>query len=167
MASPRVYIRKNRLQSGFMVLELVVVMGLLAIVGSLGLFMSMDSLRGGAFRDERDMVVSSLQRARSQAINNICLGSGCVEGQKHGVHIGSGEYVIFQGENYDAATSTNIIIKSVSAAVFATGTENTVFNNLSGNLSVPTPAIITVFGLSRQASSTISINAEGRITWTN
>ena len=64
---PGVEIPARNSRAGFTFIEILMVMALLAILGGLGLFMSMESMRGGTFRDNRNIIVSSLQRARSMA----------------------------------------------------------------------------------------------------
>ena len=166
MASPKICILKpaRAASKGFTVLEMLVVMGLLAIVSALGLFMSMDSYRGGSFRNERDTIVTALQTARSQAMNNICLGSGCTDGKAHGVHFEIGKYIIFQGNAYSSSDPLNQTIASNDPNVVVTGPADVIFSQLSGQV-----AAAGTIAVSDQAghSSTISINGEGQIVWTN
>src|SRR5271154_5232788 len=86
--------------SGFTLLEILVVMGILTVVAGFGLALSLDGYRDYLFRDERDTVIGALQKARSQAINNVCLGSGCSDGVPHGVFLQNSQYTIFQGASY-------------------------------------------------------------------
>ena len=62
-------------QSAFTLIEMVVVMAIISLIGTFTAFVSIDSYRGYAFRSERDTLVASLERARSQSINNMCLGA--------------------------------------------------------------------------------------------
>lgn len=126
--------------------------------------MSMSSYRGYSFRNERNMLISILQKARSQATSNFCLGSLCPDGQPHGVHIDPGQYVIFQGTTYVSGNSLNEIIKPNLGNILINAPTDIVFAQLSG--SVTTPGTITI---SDQAghSSMISVNGEGQIIWTN
>lgn len=159
MELPRTYIHKQ----GFTLIEIVVVMGLLAILGSLGLIMSLDSYRSYAFRNERDLIVTVLQKARSQAINNVCLGSGCTSGADHGVHLQTGSYTIFQGTIFASANhSLDQVVQSSSATVQLSGLTDVVFSQLSGN-AAPAGNITVSDGVGH--STTISINDAGRIDW--
>jgi len=58
----------------------------MGIITAFGLVMNMNAFRGFSFRNDRDTMVAALQKARSQAINNICLGTGCTDGKPHGVY---------------------------------------------------------------------------------
>ena len=178
MASPKAFINKTifshwfttrAARAGFTFIEILVVMGMLAILAALGLFMSMESMRGGAFRDNRNIIVSSLQRARSLAVNNICVG-GCTEGVAHGVHFETTSVVIFQGQNYDPAAPTNepVPLSSNAITIDVTGAAggNIIFDNLSGNL-IPETATSTSIIVKDNAGhiSEIEVNSEGRINW--
>ena len=91
----------GKTRAGMTLAEVIVVMAILSIVAAISLAVSMDSYRGYAFRGDRDMLVAVLQKARSQAINNICRGSSCTNGKPHGVHFASpGQYVIFEGTDF-------------------------------------------------------------------
>ena len=168
MALPKAFIN-NR---GFTLIELSVTMGLLVILGSLGLFMSMDSMRSGAFRDDRDTAVSGLQRARSLAVNNMCFGATCTEGVPHGVRFypkgdpNESKFVIFQGVDYDhRESSADEIIEYNNRTTYVDDSSiiDIVFDRLSGN------AITKSVTLKDNAghASIIDINSEGRIDWTN
>src|SRR3989344_9280246 len=67
---------KNRLKrslslTGFTLTEILVVVGIFALLMSFSLVVSLDIYRGDSFRAEQDFVISILQKARSQSINNI------------------------------------------------------------------------------------------------
>ena len=155
----------NKRNSGFTVLEVMVVMGLLAAIGSLSLFMGMESFRGGSFRNDRDMVVDSLRRARSMAINSVCSGSGCGDGKSHGVHFDPDKkgIILFQCDNYDAIDSSNEAIPFDNKTVYidASSSVDIIFERLSGN-STTTNVILKD---SANHISTIGINSAGRVDW--
>ncbi len=90
-------------ERGMTMLEIMVVFALIAIVGGFALLVSMDSLRGAIHRSDRDLIISVLQRARAQAVNNICVGSStCTDGKRHGVRVFHDRVVLFQtSTDYD------------------------------------------------------------------
>jgi len=146
--------------------EVIVVMGIFAMVGGFALFVSMETYRGSSFHSDRNLLVATLQRARAQAINNICLGT-CTDGKKHGVAIRPTEYpdsyVIFQTSNdYAARDVPQDAPFEASPISGQTGDSEIVFEYLSGNSN---PASITLTGEGH--TSVITIGAEGQITWTN
>ncbi len=161
--------------AGFSVLELMMVMALLMIVSSLGLFMSMETLRGGSFRNDRAAVVSALQRARSLAVNNMCFGgdSVCDDGKPHGVYFnpGAGGVTIFQidpGETdfSDRDEDADETINFDSRVTDIMEEKTIIFDRLSGNSANATTTVVTLAdGIGH--TSEITVNSEGRIDWTN
>lgn len=163
--------RSNRLnvQSGFTLIEILVVMAIFIIIAGFALFVSMDSYRGYSFRSERDTAVIVLQKARSQAMSNSCVGS-CSgnDGLKHGVHFDSvgNQYVIFQTTGdyttgRDAGADQFIPVNNNVSINFP----DVVFNQLDG--AVPGAPISSTISDAVGHSSTITINSEGQIDWTN
>ena len=154
---------------GFSLIELLVIMGLISLVAGFGLIVSMDDYRGYNFRSERDVVVSTLQKARSQAVSNMCYGSGCTDGKQHGVYFGTpGHYIIFQGASYTAGDPTNEDIAAKNAAASVSGITSVVFTQLSGTaVTIPaSPSTLTVVDTGGH-TSVVTIEASGRIWWSN
>lgn len=159
---------------GFTLIEMLVVIGLLAIIGTIALVLSFDSYRAYSFRSDRDLIIATLQKARSQAVNGVCLSTllPCSGGVAHGVHIDSNQLVIFQGTSYNLADPANEIVALTSSAteVSLTGEpKNIVFSELAGNATVDTPGnwSVTVRNTTNGQTSVITFNTAGQITWTN
>jgi len=142
-------------------IEILVVMGLMTIVASVALIMNLDNYKSYLFSSDRDTIISVLQKARSQATSNVCLGT-CTDGIPHGVHFQSNQYVIFQGLSFNAADPLNEVIKTNNASLTIAGINDIVFGQLSGSAS-PTGSL-TIQDQSGH-SATININSEGRIDW--
>jgi Tfp pilus assembly protein FimT len=140
-------------------------MSLLGIIGGFTAFMSVDGYRSFSFRSDRDTLVSLLERARSQSVSNICRGALCDGGAPHGVHVVSGGYTVFQGESY---ALRDTVLDETTPSSYTTTISGTlvdvVFRQLSGDIAVPGDIIISD---DSGHTSTISINTEGRISWTN
>ena len=156
---------------GFTFIELLVVMALLFIIAGFGLIISMDNFRGYSFRTERMSIVSTLQKARGQAVSNMCFGT-CTGGRPHGVYIGAHSYTIFQGDSYAArdVAVDEVVPARYEAMGFAAGSfTEIVFSQLSG-AATPHPSGVTTLSLIDTAgkdSSVLTVNAEGAISWTN
>jgi prepilin-type N-terminal cleavage/methylation domain-containing protein len=151
---------------GFTLIEILTVIGLISMIAGFALSTNIGSLRAFSFRDDRDELVSVLQKARSEAMNGICLG-GCTGGASHGVHLESGKYVLFQGGSYAARDTETDEIHTLSGATALSGATDVVFERLSGD-AVLSPAGSAIMVQSSDGhASTIKINAEGQITWTN
>lgn len=139
-------------QSGFTAIEIIIAIGLLALLTGLGLFLSFDFYRGYSFRYEERMLISMLQKARSMAINNI-------EQMPHGVRFETDHYIFFRGSAYDIHDPQNATIP-FGTGVTATGTVQFIFQQLSGNTSTGT---IRLTDGTKNAD--ITINNEGAIIW--
>ena len=157
----------GNITKGFTLLEILVVMGLVLMVVAFGLIVSFDDYRGFTFRNERDIIVNVIQKARGQAINNMCFGAGCTDGKPHGVYFGvSGQYVIFQGADYASRdTAVDEVIEAKDKAAVLSGMTTVVFNRLRADAVTTGGTTLTVSQPSH--TSVITIEPEGRIWWTN
>ena len=152
---------------GFTLLEILVVLGIFSILGALGLIASMDMYRGFAFRNDRDMLVNLLEKARNESINNICISASCTGGQPHGVRVAANQYVIFQGPSYALrdTTADEFVATQYRALTIGAGSlSEVVFKQLNGD--VATAGTITLLDGMGHAS-VVSMSGEGRISWTN
>lgn len=149
---------------GFTLTEILIVMALISVVAGLSTIMSMDNYHSYSFSNERDLIVAVLHKARSQAINNMCLGAGCTDGRPHGVHIVGNQYTVFQGPTFAGRDSAVDEIVRANAPVTLTGATDVIFSQLSGSAS--STASITISDATAH-TSTITINSEGQISWTN
>ena len=167
MALPKTYTLNIGMSRGITLIEIIVVMALITIIAALTMATSMDAFRGYSYRNERDTVVNSLQRARSQSISNMCLGT-CTTGMPHGIHFEAGKYTIFQGTDW---ASRNTLIDEViqtNPAITTTGPTDVIFAELSGNITVnPVGSLNIVVKDATGHTSTITLNNEGQIKWTN
>ncbi|HRH24202.1 MAG TPA: prepilin-type N-terminal cleavage/methylation domain-containing protein [Candidatus Paceibacterota bacterium] len=159
--------RKISIPKGFTLLEILVVMGLVLMVVAFGLIVSFDDYRGFTFRNERDIVVSVIQKARGQAINNMCFGAGCTDGKAHGVYFGTpGEYVVFQGTSYATRdVALDEVIAARDNASVVSGMTSVVFNRLRADTTTVGGTTLTITQPGH--TSTITVEPEGRVWWTN
>lgn len=159
-------------QRGVSLIEILVVVAIFAIIAAFGMMLSFDSYRSSNFRNDRNLLIAALQRARAQSMNNICLGT-CAgnEGMKHGVKIitpappATPTYVIFQ--TTDSYTSgrdaAQDVVFQAAPATTRTDSDEVVFEQLTG--AIPTQVTMTLTGSGR--TSVITINTQGAISWTN
>ncbi|MCI0619907.1 GIY-YIG nuclease family protein [Candidatus Wolfebacteria bacterium] len=134
--------------AGFTLVEILVVVGLIGFIAALGFMVSIGAFQRYAFASERDLVVSLLQKARSQAMNNV-------EQLPHGVRAEDGEYVLFADGGSEITFPKNTSV-DVSPSDFEVE-----FDQLSGEVSGDLE-----INLSRDANSVaIDISTNGRIDW--
>lgn len=147
-------------QSGFTYIETLMVVGLLSLILTFGMSMSIDSIGRSSVYEERDLIVSLLLiGARSHAMANK-------ESSAHGVHIDSArkKYVLFTGDTYIEGASHNHVIDFTSNHLFVThsGGDDIVFAPLSGDV-VTGVGTITVSG--GGVTQHIRLNRVGQIDW--
>lgn len=138
---------------GFTLIEILVVMAIMSLIFSLGVFVSLNSYKRYVSSFERNTLVTLLYKARSMAQNNI-------DNLPHGLHISGSDYVLFQGASYDPSASSNQITEG-SETVVVDGLSEVIFEPLTGN-PIATGVINIVLGSDKK---TITILDEGRINW--
>ena len=152
-------------QSGLTLIEITVVIAILTIIIAFGMTVDFSSFTSDTFLAEESKIVSALERARSRAMANMCVGAGCSDGKRHGFCYDESEdsYVIFQGDTC-TTTGSELIPANTNIAENA-GTSfpaEIVFEQLTGNASSAPLNIIISDGTK---TDTIEINVEGTINW--
>ncbi len=142
---------RGRSRTGFTLVEMLLVIGIITAIFGVGLVASMDFYQSYSLNYETNLVVGIIQRARSQAMANT-------NQAKHGVCLIGSDYVIFEG---DTCASGDTFPKS--SAIDVDWQTPVIFNQLDGTCEA-CPLIITMGGLGR-ASLSIIINNEGQIDW--
>ena len=151
--------------NGFTLIEVLVVMGILAILSTMGYLVAIDFYKSYAFNAERDTIVSLLQKARAASLSNI-------NQSPHGVYFDDtdSQYVVFQGPNY--AGRNQVLDQSVPYAPGITrggSITNTkmIFQQLTGNALKDdgTPLAGNVILSEGNRLATISLNNLGQINW--
>jgi hypothetical protein len=140
---------------------MLIVIGLVSALGAAALFIDLNSYRGDSFRAERAALVTLLEQARADSLNNV--------GQtQHGLAIFPPDeptsYVLFDGPSYAAGAAGNRAFPASYAAELAPGSPATiVFEQLSGD--VLAPGTITLRDPNRNLTAGITVNHEGAIIW--
>ncbi len=157
MASPNTSIRDK----GFTLVEILVVIALFSIILWFGLFVGFDFYKNYSFRSEESVIVSVLQKARNQSLNNI-------NQTRHGVHFEQGQYIIFecptatpQCDAYSAGPEDNTINSSYGISIDNLPFD-VIFEQLGGNCA---NCPITIKASYENNDYEIEINSEGGISW--
>ncbi len=163
-------------QAGFTLTEILVVLGIIVLIATFGLIVSLDVYKSYAFRLERSIIVSTLQKARSQSLNNI-------NQVRHGVRFQTSPlaYVLFecpsgtpQCKSYTASASDLVILSSYSVSIDSpTLPFDVIFDQLSGDCVVSTganafncdPVNQPIKVSSGNQSFNITVNSAGQINW--
>jgi prepilin-type N-terminal cleavage/methylation domain-containing protein len=151
-------------QYGMTLIEILIVLGLMTILGSLTLCVSFGTYRDSSYHTDRAQLISALQHARAESIDDICDGAYCVSGMPHGVFIQSDAYVIFQGANYTSRDPAIDAVIDANPAITHSGLSEVVFATSSGDVS--TTGTIVLTDMSGHASTT-TIGGDGQVTWSN
>ena len=160
--APKSNLVRQREQSGFSLIEVVIVIALSGLVLGLGLLLSMDVYRGTTFRSTRSVVVSALTTARGRAMTNQYQSP-------HGVCYSAPDIIIFRGSSFGTASDQERI-RGNPAVTFSTagnfltcGTgTGVVFTQVSGTTTNTGTMTVSQPG---HASETVSVNAGGTILW--
>ncbi len=154
--------------AGITLIEIVVVIGLLAIIASLGVIVSMDFYRGYAFASERNIMVSVIEKARNQSLSNI-------NGNEHGVRFDGNDYILFEGPGpgltyasrqpgLDQVISPQYNVKICITPPPSDTPIDIIFTQLNGD-AAPAVSLPITDRECPTPRATISVNSEGRIDW--
>ncbi len=168
MASPKISIIRAT-KRGLTLIEVLISIALLTLVGGFSLYFSMDDTRAYSFRDDRDRIVSVLQRARAQSMHGVCRVENCAAAAPHGVYRSGATIVLFEGASYATrGEAFDEVVELRSGNLVLSGAEEIIFAPISGRVTT-TPqnnwSIHIADGFGKE--SVITTNTEGRIFWTN
>ena len=152
-----------RHNSGFSLIEIIVVLALTSVAVGCSLFFSMDSYRSQSFYTDRDTLISLLQHARAESLANACAGSSCTAGVPHGVYIENTDYILFQGASFATRDEAQDGVVEASPLVVHASMSEVVFEAQSGD--VLHPGVIHLSDTSGH-DSILTIGSEGQISWT-
>jgi len=152
MESPNI-LTQDKKYEGFTLIEILIAVGILAIILSFGLILSMDFYKTYAFNYEKDLIVGLLQKARSQSMANIYESN-------YGITFNSidHQYILIKGLSVDQVFEAN---KSIDI----TWPEDVVFNQLEGKCQTCDSSDIEIILSGLGKTGTITINNEGRINY--
>lgn len=138
---------------GFTLIEIIIVIAIFVSIVGVGAFVGIDFYQGSSLESERADLVTVLRKARSRALSNI-------NETAHGVYLGGGQYMIFQGSSYAARNSQFDQIVKKPSGVSLSGLNEAVFYPLRGDTSASGTIILTN---AAGKTESIEINYEGRI----
>lgn len=138
---------------GFTIFEILIVMGILAVIFAIGLPASWNFYTNYQFDSEVAAFVSVLEQARNSAMINR-------NESPHGVYAGANQFVIFQGSSYAGRDISQDKVFPRDGNISISGPLEIVFGALSGQTSS------TTYSFSRaQRSANVYVNSEGTIVF--
>lgn len=151
-------------QSGFTLIEITIVLGLVGVIAAFGVAMSYSSLSQTTVTQERDLFVTLLLRGtRAAAIANM-------EEAAHGVYIddANNRYILFKGTDPNGvnASPRYIPYTNDTITVGSTGGDTIVFEQLSGKVIDGVMGGVGTISISNgDATQEIIIRESGQIDW--
>ena len=146
---------------GFTLIEVLVVLGIFAVVAGLAVSAGLHTHSGFTAKDDEDVAIATLQKARSQSMAGVCVGSNCTAALAHGVHVNARSLVLFQGSSFNPADDANEMVSAQSNATTFAGTDS-MFAPYSGD--VDATGTIRIFD-NGSPVATVTVGTNGAITW--
>lgn len=156
MKSLKTLIPKEDNKKGFSMIEILVVISIFFLVTGVGLFMSFDIFRGSNIHSEKDLIISLLEKARSESMNNL-------NEKVHGFCVKGSNYIVFEDGTCSTNTREEIYEKNsgISLTYSPTIPSEIIFDRLTGN-----PTWNGSISVSKDGKTAIiSINSQGMIDW--
>lgn len=143
-----------RNEKGITLIEILTAMGILAVILNLGYFVGFDFYKNYALYSEKDVLISVLRKARSQALNNVGATA-------HGVYINDSSFIIFYGPSF--ILRNNQYDENIKRApgISLSGLNEAVFQPLTATST----ASGTIALSNNRKTFFIDVNYEGRINW--
>ncbi len=167
MALRKISLHTNYMHTGnrgVTFIEIIIVLGLFAMLGKFALLISFDTYRQSSFHSTRASLISVLQHARAKAMSDVCIGATCTQGTSQGVFIESNQFVLFQGSSYALRDIDADEMVEANPATSHSGLQEIVFAASSGTVSQV--GSIVLADTSGHISTT-TIGSEGQISWSN
>jgi prepilin-type N-terminal cleavage/methylation domain-containing protein len=141
---------KYTLQSGFTLLEIIVVVGLIGVIALLFMSSFTDSVREASLDSTYASVITALESARSKSISGV--GT-----ETHGVRISTTTIGVFTGSDYLNPYYTIELSPSIS---ITNTSETIVFERISGKSAAAESVTLTD---SQGNTRSINISSEGYV----
>lgn len=144
--------QRARSDAGYTLVEMLTVMGLVALLATSAM-LSLRAVSAGILRrDAQAQILSAYEQARSRAVTGV-------GGESHGVHIESDEIVLFSGASYVPGDGE---VFPVPGGLSVTATNDTViFTRLSGQPDTATTVSVeSAFG----SPALVDVGVNGSIT---
>lgn len=155
-----IFMRKSH-NEGFTLLEVLLILAILSVLARVTTVYGIDTYRAELFRAEQRTLVSLLERARAESMNN----SGAVA---HGVAFFPDDYqgyVLFAGATYSQSNPGLRLFVPVHYSVALSVPSEIIFSPRSGDTHVTGDISLSDISRLGYATATIKVNQSGYIGW--
>ncbi len=164
----RIMLPSIRLQVGFTIIELLVVIGIIATLFGLATINLVKTQHNANVNAAVDQLLSDIKVQQTRAMTGAEDKNN--KGNSYGIHFTGSSYILFQGTSYNISDTTNFPVSpdatSFSNTLPAAMNNSIVFNQLSGEINgfVAGKNTIVVTNSAGSESRTITINQYGIVT---
>jgi len=144
---------------GFTILELIITMGIFAIIASLTTINLTNSQRRVSLDSLTSTLISDLRQQQIKAMTGDTQGRS--SNSAYGIHFDSNQYVLFYGDSYNSSDSDNFVVPLDTNFSF-TNLGNVTFSKISGESTGLTSIIIQDNSASNQKD--VRLNNYGVVT---
>jgi prepilin-type N-terminal cleavage/methylation domain-containing protein len=155
---------KDHKQKGFTIIELIITMGILAIITSLATINLLNAQHIASIDSTTTTLISDLKQQQLKAM--VGDTEGRVAADQYGIHFDADKYVLFHG-SYDPTDTSNFVVELEGTLSFTniSGDGNIIFSQGSGESSGLNPIVLKDDQTNKQ--KTITTNVYGVITYVN
>jgi len=146
-------------KQGFTILELIITMGIFAIVASLTTVNLTNSQRHTSLNSTTTTLISDLKQQQIKSMTGDTEGRSI--SSSYGIHFDSNQYVLFHGDSYNSSDTSNFTITLDSNFSFL-NLGNIVFSRINGESTGLTSIILRDNTINNQKD--IRVNNYGVIT---
>ncbi len=151
---------------GFTLVEILVVMGLIAILSGVAFINFIRPQNQASLDSIVATLVADLKSQQTKAMAGD--GVSAPAAQAHGIYVQSGSYTLFKGSAYSGADTDNFVVSSDTGTTLSTTLPSTqaVFTKGSGDVAgfIAGQSTITVTSSGTGVSRTITLNRYGALT---
>lgn len=151
---------------GFTLVELLVVMGLVAILGGLSFINLIRPQTSAALSGSVQTVLADLRSQQLKAMAGDSMSSSSAE--PHGLYIEANRYTLFKGAAYSSSDSDNFVVPAESGVTFSSTLPSgrVLFNKGTGEVNGYSGSAnaITITNTRSNESKVITLNALGVVS---
>lgn len=154
----------NTSSGGFTLVEILIIMGILAILFTITSLNLSNTVPKSSLDNALSLLIADLKQQQLHALTGDTQGQS--SSSNYGIYFGSGKYTLFRGNNYNASDTSNydVNLDDINTSSTASGGVIIFVKNSGQILNYsPTNNTITFTQINIGSSKTITINKYGVI----